>query len=75
MTTNLEQRKIYWETVYKQLRNWQILAGPLDTREEAQEMETKLAAKHSCESDPGGDDPDNPSDKWYVYGFNHDGKK
>ena len=75
MTTDLEGRKTYWESEYRNLRDWQVLAGPISTKDEAQRIETQLAAKHGCESSPGGTDPDSPYAKWYVYGFNHDGKK
>jgi len=71
MTTNLEQRKTYWEGQYPTLKDWQVLAGPLSSKAEAQKKETELAKKYGCESHPGGDDPDYPGAKWYVYGFNY----
>lgn len=70
MTTNLYQRRIYWESKYSTLTNWQILAGPFSSKAEAQKKETELAKKHGCESHPGGDDADFVGAKWYVYGFN-----
>lgn len=70
MTTNLDQRKAYWESQYPTLRDWQVLAGPFNSKNDAQKMETELAQKHRCDSHPGGDDPDYPGALWYVYGFN-----
>ncbi len=70
MTTNLEQRKAYWESQYSSLTDWQILEGPFSSKEIAQRKETELANKHNCDAHPGGDDPDFSSAKWYVYGFN-----
>jgi hypothetical protein len=75
MTTNLETRKAYWESVYWNLRDWQILAGPFRSKAEAQLAETQLANRHGCEHSSGGDDPGFPNAVWYVYGFNHDGRK
>ena len=74
ITTDLESRKEYWESIYKNLRNWQVLAGPYDTKEEAQTEENRLAAKHGCEAHPGGADDEGDA-PWYVYGFDHSGKK
>ncbi|MBD3249456.1 hypothetical protein GF336_05405 [Candidatus Woesearchaeota archaeon] len=74
MTTDLDARKKYWETVYNKIWNWTV-SGPYATREEAQKQETFLALLHKCESGPGGDDPDNPLDDWYVYRFQYDRKK
>ena len=72
MTTNLEVRKAYWGTIYKNLRKWQKLGGPY-SKTEAQAKETQLAKKYGCESHHGGEGKEN--DKWYVYYFKHDGKK
>jgi len=74
ITTDLEARKTYWESVYRNVRDWQVLAGPL-SRAQAQAEETRSAANYGCEAHPGGNDPDFPGSKWYVYGFNHDGRK
>ena len=71
MTTDLEQRKAYWEGQYPTLKDWQVLAGPFSSKAEAQKEETGLAKKHGCESHSGGDDPDYLGAKWYVYGFNY----
>jgi len=75
ISTDPERRKAEWENLYRNIRDWQILAGPFNLKSEAQQEETRLAQKHSCESHAGGDDSDNPFEKWYVYGFNHDGPK
>jgi hypothetical protein len=73
ITTDLEAHKSYWESKCQDLRGWQVLAGPLTTKEKAQAQETRLAREFGCENAPGGDDPDDPTTQWWVYGFNHDG--
>lgn len=75
ITTDPDGRRSHWESVYRNLRDWQILAGPYPSKEEAQRMETELARKNGCESHPGGDDAGGLLSQWYVYGFNHDEKK
>ena len=42
---------------------------------DAQAKEDELAIIYGCEAHGGGADPKSPNDKWYVYRFNHDGKK
>lgn len=71
MTTNIEKRKAYWTSQYPNLMDWQILAGPIASKTEAQKKETKLAKQHGCESHPGGDDPDTIGASWHIYGFNY----
>jgi len=71
MTTDPEARKKHWESVYPTLKDWQILAGPYASKDNAQQKETELAQKHGCESHPGGDDPDFPGAQWWIYGFNY----
>lgn len=70
ITTDLNARKAYWESVHPTLKDWQVLAGPT-TRSEAQALETQLAEEHGCVAHPGGNDPDDGSNQWYVYGFNY----
>jgi len=71
MTTNPNQRKAYWESQYPTLKDWQILAGPIVSKTEAQKKETELANQYGCESHPGGDDPDSQGASWYIYAFNY----
>lgn len=73
ITTNVESRRLYWKSACPSLSDWQILAGPLATKAQAQAEETRLAKKYNCDSAPGGDDPNNADAQWYVYGFNHEG--
>jgi hypothetical protein len=73
ITTNLASRKSYWESVCRNLRDWQVIAGPLATKAAAQAEETRFARQHGCDSAPGGDDPEDTNAQWWVYGFNHDG--
>ncbi len=75
ITTDLTSREAYWQTIYKNLRDWQVLAGPYDEKKDAQAKEDELAKESGCDAHGGGADPKNPNAKWYVYGFNHDGKK
>lgn len=74
ITTDLATRKAHWELVYRGMQNWQVLAGPL-SKAQAQAEETRLAGQYGCEAHAGGDDPDVPGLSWYVYGFNHNGRK
>lgn len=73
ITTDIETRKAYWAGKCSNFRAWQIMAGPFNTKAEAQAAENHLAQKNRCESAPGGADPDDPNAKWLVYGFYHDG--
>jgi hypothetical protein len=75
ITTDLETRKAHWEGKYKNFRDWHIMAGPYTDKSIAQLKETELAKEHNCEAHAGGADSSDPNAKWYVYGFNHDGKK
>ena len=70
ITTNLQARKAHWQSVHPTLNSWQILGGPT-SKSDAQAIETKLAKQYNCEAYPGGDDPDDGSNQWYVYGFNY----
>ncbi len=70
ITTDLDAREKYWRGQYKSLNNWEVMFSDL-TREEAQNMENALAIAHTCDSSPGGNDPDSPNAKWYVYKFEY----
>lgn len=70
ITTDLQARLAHWSSRHATLKDWQILAGPT-TRVEAQTLETQLAKENGCEAHPGGDEPDDGSNQWYVYGFNY----
>lgn len=67
ITTNLEERKQFWQSKYDGFDNWEVLVGPL-SKEEAQKKETELAQARSCEAHAGGDDSDT-NEGWYVYYF------
>jgi hypothetical protein len=56
MTTKPFGRKQYWESKYPRLHCWHIVSGP-HNREEAQEIETRLAKEEGCDAHPGGADP------------------
>lgn len=68
ITTDPDRRKSEWEGKYPTLTNWELLKGPLATKQEAQVSETTLSQDLGCESAPGGDDP---FVKWYVYKFDY----
>ena len=70
ITTNLDAREQYWRSQYPNLQNWQVMFSDL-TKKEAQNMENALAIAHTCDSNPGGDDPDDPNTKWHVYKFEY----
>ena len=68
MTTNVDDRKRYWESQHSNLYSWKIL-GIYQTKTAAQNAENKFANSHGCISHPGGDG--NEYDTWYVYKFNY----
>ncbi len=75
ITTDLYARKAHWESVYAEVTDWQVLAGPFNTKAEAQAEESRLVVHYGCEAHPGGDDADFAGAPWYVYGFNHAGRR
>ena len=70
MTTDPERRRQEHEREKSGFRDWRILEEGL-TRQEAQEKEKLYSQKLGCDSHPGGNDPDVPS-QWSVYVFSHD---
>lgn len=66
ITTDLDRRRQEWELEYPDLSGWQMIDGPFETREEAQEAEDRLAEEHGCESHHGGGEANGP---WWVYKF------
>ena len=73
ITTDIETRKAYWVSKCRNFRDWQTMKTTYDNKADAQAAEDSLAAKHGCDSAPGGDDPDDPNAQWRVYYFEHDG--
>ena len=57
ITTVPEERKRYWQSRYRSLRNWRIV-GQYNSKTEAQREETRLAALWGCEASPGGAGPE-----------------
>lgn len=73
ITTNPEDRELYWSVRHRNFRAWRILCKA-HTRQAAQDMENRYAEQYKCKSLPGGDDRDAVlADTWYVYYFEHDG--
>lgn len=70
ITTNPYRRKQEWENKCSCFKNWEILASGL-SRKQAQEMEDKYS--DMCDTHPGGREPENYSNNWSVYKFNHCG--
>ena len=58
MTTDPEGRRAYWQRQHPTLRNWQILQV-VNTKSEAQRLESSYAHQYGCVSSPGGDGPEN----------------
>ena len=71
ITTDPRGCKANWGKKYKDMRDWQILAGPFDSMAEAQAEEDRLARKYDCQRHGAGRDPDSTDGNWYVYGFNY----
>ena len=67
MTTDLDERKRYWQSVHPTLRDWSW-EGPY-TKASAQSRENTLAAACGCDAHPGGAGAEYAN--WYVYGFNY----
>ena len=72
ITTDLKSRKAYWSAHCKCFENWEILGGPY-SRDIAQKMETIQAGRFGCDAHPGGADPNEVGNGWYVYKFDHCG--
>ena len=68
ITTNEAERRQDWEREYPTLRNWRIV-GSHGSKSEAQQQENQLAAKHNCDSSPGGAGPE--IGNWVVYYFEY----
>ncbi len=73
ITTDLEERKKYWESKTEGFSDWKVLKWNL-TKEEAQAKETELANKYGCVASPGGPDPATPK-AWHVYYFKFTSEK
>lgn len=71
MTTDLSQRKQYWQRVHPDLHGWEIL-GCYNNKVEAQKAENSFAQRYGCVSGKGGDDPERSGLTWYVYRFFYD---
>lgn len=71
MTTNLKARQKQWEKELPgRIYEWAVLLDGL-TREQAQQLEISLAAKHGCNSEPGGRDTKDSDATWTVYRFTY----
>ena len=67
ITTNLAERKAYWENRVAGLTNWRILAS-YRSKERAQDHENSYAERYNCRAHAGGSDAPGT---WYVYRFNY----
>lgn len=70
MTTRPQTREKEWQAVVTGFKNWRILER-VDGRDEAQRLENHYAKQYGCKASGGGDDPDKPGDKWFVYRFEY----
>ena len=68
ITTNLSDRKRYWQSEHPNLRNWKNLKT-FQSKSAAQNFETRMAGETGCTSAPGGDGPERGT--WYVYRFEY----
>ena len=66
MTTDLAERKRYWETQYPNLKNWQVLHRNL-TYDEAIVTEKQEAQDRNCEAAAGGERV--PGGAYSIYYF------
>ena len=66
ITTDPDERRQHWESIYPDLRNWTIV-GTFGTKSAAQDLETRHARQHGCDSHPGGAGPEHGN--WSVYHF------
>ena len=69
ITTNIEERKKYWKMVHPTLKAWSF-KGPF-SREVAQAYEIKIKEKFQCDGGPGGTNPYDKTDDWFVYYFEY----
>ena len=68
MTTDVEERKRYWQSQEPNLKNWKIL-GTYNTKRAAQKAEKQFAQRYGCDAHPGGGGGQYAT--WYVYKFNY----
>ena len=66
ITTNVEDRRRFWEGAHPTLNTWETL-GSYNTKTAAQAAETRTANDHGCVSQAGGGGPEYAI--WTVYHF------
>ena len=71
ITTDPDNRKIYWAGRVVGFKNWRILAK-YKSKERAQGHEDLYAKRNNCRAHAGG--PDTPG-MWYVYRFDYTREK
>jgi hypothetical protein len=82
ITTNPEERRVYWQNRTTGFTNWQILEI-FRSKAAAKEYETEYALRHGCEEAPGdldflGREKESVTDHeywWYVYCFGYETEK
>ncbi len=67
ITTNLAQRRAYWENQVIGLSDWRTL-GTYNNKADAQAHETRHAASYGCQAHAGGADA---AGTWSVYKFDY----
>ena len=67
ITTDLGERRTYWENRVVGLTNWRILKS-FRSREAAQQYENEYAARYGCHAYHGGADAPG---MWHVYRFDY----
>ena len=68
ITTDLEERKAYWQRQHPNLYGWRI-EGTYYTKSQAQAAENQIAAQRGCVAHPGGAGLEYAT--WYVYSFQY----
>lgn len=68
ITTNPDKRKAYWEYVYKDLKYWFVLAGPLDSKDEALDAVDRFGQNIQFDAETHIEEVSESTDvQWYVY--------
>ena len=70
ISTDIPTRLAFWRSKLRNIREVEK-HGPFPSKEAAQAWENSFDA--SWDSGDGGDNPDDPTKKWYGYTFTHDG--
>ena len=68
ITTDLQERKRFWQRRHPYLRDWYII-GMHFSKTSARQQENRYVAQRGCVTFPSGDGPEIA--RWYVYHFEY----